>query len=151
VLVARDAVTSLIVLLTAVRNNKSIFIAPIDSKVQPLEIPFPKGGEAFWLDSRTIAHVVKNEESSFLELYALSVKLDASTLAASDNPILVGSFPTASASDFQYIAATGKLVFSDNLFADGNLETVKKQDELWADRGTSALVYDSTYIRYVEL
>jgi hypothetical protein len=138
--------------LNALRNNKSIFIAALESKIQPFEIPLTKGGETFWLDSRTVAHVVKNEEAKNLELYALSVKCetqDGSTLMASDPPVLVGSFPTSSATNFHYVSGTGQLVFSDQVFADGNLKTVKEQDDAWQNRGTSALVYDSTYERYV--
>jgi hypothetical protein len=138
--------------LLHIRNNKSIFIAALESKVQPLEIPLTKGGEAFWLDSRTVAHVVKHEESKNLELYALSVKYetqDASTLTLLDHPILVGSFPTSTATNFRYISGAGQLIFSDNVFPDGNLKTVKEQDDNWENRGTTALVYDSTYERYV--
>jgi hypothetical protein len=134
------------------RNHKSIFIAALESDVQPFKIPLTKGGEAFWLDSRTVAHVVENEKSKNLELYTLSVKFetqDASTLTVPENPILVGNFPTSTATNFQYVPGPGRLVFSDNVFADGNLTTVKDQEDKWENRGTSALVYDSTYERYV--
>lgn len=134
--------------LTMIRsNNKSIFIVAIESKVQPFQIPLTKGGEVFWLDSRTLAHAVKNEESKNLELYALTVKHDASTLSTLDPPVLVGNFPTSSAANFQYVLGAGRLIFSDNVFSDGNLKTVKEQDDVWEKRGTSALVYDSTYER----
>ena len=44
------------------RNNKSIYIAPIESTAQPFEIPLAKGGDAFWLDARTVAHAVDEGE-----------------------------------------------------------------------------------------
>ena len=72
---------------------------------------------------------------------------DHSTLTAPDPPILIGSFPTSSATNFKYVPGAKQLVFSDNVFADGNLTTVKEQDDAWQNRGTSALVYDSTYER----
>jgi hypothetical protein len=97
-----------------------------------------------------VAHVVESEESKVLELYALSVKLDTSTFAALGAPILIGTFPTASATNFRYVSGAGRLIFSDNVYADGSLETVKKQDEDWAGRGNSAFVYDSTYTRCVQ-
>lgn len=147
VFVARYVVIKHITVLH--RNNKSIFIAAIESNIQSLKIPLTKGGEAFWLDSRTVAHVVENEESKVLELYALSVKLDASTLAASGAPIFIGTFLTASATNFRYVPRAGRLIFSDNVYADGSLETVKRQDGDWAGRGNSAFVYDSTYTRCV--
>lgn len=145
-LIACDAV-----LIALSRNNNSIFIAPTESKVLPLEIPCPEGGEAFWLDSRTIAHVVENEEYKSLDIYGFSVKLDASNLTASSVlPIFIGSLPTTSATNFRYVSEARQLIFSDYVYADGNLNTVAKQDEKWANRGTSALVYDSMYIRCVQ-
>ncbi|KAE9387289.1 hypothetical protein BT96DRAFT_927683 [Gymnopus androsaceus JB14] len=78
-----------------------------------------QGGEAFWLTGNTIAHA--------LDIYAIDVV-----------PLL-GSFPTSSATNFRY-STDGFLVFSDSVYADGNLTTVKEQDEAWENRGTSALV-----------
>ncbi len=39
-------------------------------------------------------------------------------------------------------------MFSDNVHPDGNLSTVREQDEAWENRGTTALVYDATYERH---
>lgn len=130
------------------RNHKSIFIAPLESKAQPLAIPLAKGGEAFWLDARTVAHVVTNEESKKLELFALHVNY-GTELAAPGPPVLIASFPTSTATNFKYAYESGRLVFSDSVYPDGNLSTVKEQDEAWENRGTTALVYDSGYERYV--
>lgn len=133
------------------RNKKSIFVAPLESSVQPIEIPLTDGGEAFWLDSRTVAHAVKTEGSDHLDLYALSVEFTtegAGALAAPKSPVLIGSFPTSSATNFRYILNAGQLVFSDYVYPDGNLTSVKKDDEAWENRGTSALVYDQPYERH---
>lgn len=154
--------------LTWSRNKKLIYIAPLESKVQPLEIPvrihfckcvvdtkylqLAKGGEAFWINSRTVAHVVEGDEA--LELYALDIKFEAQTddqagsLTAPTPPTLIGKFPTKSATNFRFSPASGQLVFSAYVYPDGNLTAVKKHDDEWESRGNSAFVYDTTYVRH---
>ncbi|KII90539.1 hypothetical protein PLICRDRAFT_106263 [Plicaturopsis crispa FD-325 SS-3] len=128
------------------KNHKSIVIAPLDAKVQSLEIPFTDGGEAFWLDTRTIAHVVAKDKH--LDVYTLSLALDADSLRATDSPVLVGSFPTTTATNFRYVPAAGRLIFSDKVHPDGELAGIKPGDEAWTNRGNTALVYDTTYVRH---
>ncbi|KAF8895353.1 Alpha/Beta hydrolase protein [Infundibulicybe gibba] len=134
------------------KNKKSIFLAPLESAVKPLEIPLAKGGEAFWIDSRTVAHVVEGDKN--LEVYALDIKFEterdgfAGTLNSPHPPTLIGTFPTKSATNFRYSRSSGNLVFSDYVYADGNLTAVKEHDEAWESRGHSAFVYDSTYVRH---
>ncbi|GBE85069.1 Dipeptidyl-peptidase 5 [Sparassis crispa] len=136
------------------KNYKSIFIAPIESTVQPLEIPLANGGDAFWLDSRTVAHaVVEGEDNDKVtSLYALSVKFktepSADILSVPDSPALIGKFPTATAQNFKLSVKSGVLVFSDLVHADGDITAVKKNDEAWENRGDSAFVYDETYERH---
>jgi hypothetical protein len=134
------------------RNKKAIYLAPLESTVIPLEIPLAKGGEAFWLDSRIIGYV--EEEDKKLELYAVKVTYEIATegyagvLSTPDPPTLLGTFPTTSASNFRYCPQSGYLVFSDYVYPDGNLTSVREQDEVWESRGDSAYVYDSTYVRH---
>jgi hypothetical protein len=114
-----------------------------------LEIPLAKGGQAFWLDSRTIAHVVPNEESKGQDLYAISVLVETEAiLTTPDSPKFIAPFPTSSSTNFQYVPASGRLVFSDQVYEDGNLTSVNDQDKAWENRGTTALVYDDTYVRH---
>lgn len=119
--------------------------------MQPLEISLAQGGDAFWLDSRTVGHVVQDEEKT-LQLYALSLTFETqgstSILHAPEPPILVGTFPATSAANFRYSLSSGQLVFSSYVYPDGNLSAVKEHDEAWENRGTSALVYDATYVRH---
>jgi dipeptidyl aminopeptidase/acylaminoacyl peptidase len=132
------------------KNAKSLWIAPLDTSIAPLQIPFPRGGEAFWLDSRTIAHAAKaQDDSDVLSLYAISVKLESKSLTSPDNltPKHIGSFPTSSATNFKYCASKGRLVFSDYVYADGDLTKSKENDEKWEKRGNTALVYDTTFER----
>ncbi|KAG7442969.1 alpha/beta-hydrolase [Guyanagaster necrorhizus] len=135
--------------------NRSIFVAPLAGSGRPFEIPVSllfKGGEAFWLDGRTVAHVVEGDKK--LDIYALDIDYkkqdsdEVGTVSAPNLPTLLGSFPTTTATNFRYSLLSGQLVFSDNVYPDGNLSAVKEQDEAWENRGTTALVYDTTYERH---
>jgi dipeptidyl aminopeptidase/acylaminoacyl peptidase len=132
------------------KNNKSIYLAPLESTTQPLEIPLAKGGEAFWIDSRTVAHAV--EDDGNLDVFAIDLKFETTSESAgvlsAEPPKLIGSFPTSTASNFQYSAKASTLVFSDSVYADGNLTAVKEQDEAWENRGNTAMVFDETYERH---
>lgn len=136
------------------RNKKSVVISPLESVVEPLEIPLPDGGEVFWLDPRTIAHAVPVESEKKINIYAIPLafkhKTDdfAGVLKTESAPILLGSIPTTSASNFRYTLVPGILVFSDYVYANGNLSDSRRLDEAWENRGTSALVYDATYERH---
>jgi hypothetical protein len=111
-----------------------------------------KGGEVFWLNSRTVAHVF--EEDDELSLYALDIKFEIKTegnpgvLSTPEPLALIGKLPTKSATNFRYSASSGYLVFSDYVYSDGNLTAVKDHDEAWELRGNSAFVYDTTYERH---
>ncbi|KIK57262.1 hypothetical protein GYMLUDRAFT_173098 [Collybiopsis luxurians FD-317 M1] len=134
------------------KNKKSIFLAPLGYTNKPYELPLEKVGEAFWLTGKTIAHVVEGENKT-LDIYALNVvyvppnESDSAGILNTESPVHLGSFPTNSATNFRY-STDGYLVFSDSVYPDGNLSTVKAQDEAWEDRGTTALVYDHTYERH---
>ncbi|KAA1469919.1 alpha/beta-hydrolase [Dentipellis sp. KUC8613] len=130
------------------KNTKSIFIAPLESSIEPLEIPLTSGGEAFWLDAQTVGHVVTNEGEKKASLYAISLQITPEKLTAPESPVLVGTFPTSSVTNFRYSAKPGVLVFSDNVYDDGNLTSVPKHDEEWENRGNSAFVYDDAYERH---
>lgn len=132
------------------RNNKSIYIAPLESTIQPLQIPLAHGGEAFWLDSKTVGHVVTNEGDKAASLYAISIEFttEPNSQLTPKPPVLVGTFPTTSATNFRYSPSTGTLVFSDYVHEDGNLTRVKENDEAYANRGNTALVYDEGYERH---
>ncbi|KAH9049976.1 alpha/beta-hydrolase [Lactarius hengduanensis] len=133
------------------KNHKSIFIAPLESAAQPVEVPLAHGGEAFWLDGRTVGHVFAegdDDDSKVASLYAISVRFTGGSLDATDPPVLLGKFPTASPSSFRYAAKAGLLVFSDNVHEDGELTKVPENDRKWDERGDTALVYDDAYERH---
>ncbi|KAG8933244.1 hypothetical protein FRC01_010233 [Tulasnella sp. 417] len=146
------------------KTNKTIYISPLDSTVSPIEFPLINGGEAFWLDSRTLAHVVnENVFAVTLDYNATAFASDSSSFVRLPRaPYFVGSFPAGSGptnfkftgskkvhaspdqkDDLQHI-----LVFSANVYPDYDLNTVKEQDEKWENRGNSALVYDELFVRH---
>lgn len=83
-----------------------------------------------------------------LELYALNINFDSNvtSLLEAEAPVLIASLPTKTASNFRY--SSGVLVFTDLVYADGNLSSTKEQDEAWESRGTSALVFDEANVRF---
>ena len=63
--------------------------------------------------------------------------------------MLVGTFPEGvTPANFKYVPGIARLVFSAYVFSDGNLFTVKEQNEAYENRGTTALVYDETFERH---
>lgn len=63
--------------------------------------------------------------------------------------MLAGTLPEGVApANFRYARGAARLVFSAYVYADGDLFTVKKQDEEYEARGNTALVYDETYERH---
>jgi hypothetical protein len=116
---------------TSYRDHKSIFVVPIDSHVSPLEIPLDRGGNVFWLDPRTVALVVGDHGNKTSDLYAVNIEFkpqggfQTGSLNISGPPTLIGIFPTHSAINFQFREGHDYLLFSDYVYADGNLLTVK--------------------------
>ncbi|KAG8968683.1 hypothetical protein FRC03_006430 [Tulasnella sp. 419] len=140
------------------KTTKTIYIAPLDSTDTPVEFPVVTGGEAFWLDDRTLAHVVGDQ------VYAVSLEYKtkpSSSLTTPKPPYLVGRFPSGtSPSNFKF-TGTKKvhttnaqedvehlLVFSAQVYDDYNLTAIKERDELWKNRDTDALVFDEVYVRH---
>jgi len=129
------------------RTHKSLAVVPLEVGSQEYRIPLPNGGDAFWLDSRTIALVVEAEEDKKQELHALPVTYEKGFVSTGE-PVLVGTFPVTTAADFRYSARAGALVFSAYVYADDDLAAVKENDEAYENRGDTALVYDQTFQRH---
>jgi len=128
-------------------NQKLLSITSLNSSISPIQLHLAKGGEAFWLDERTVGYVV-SEKDQAPQLFAYSVDYSTESLSAPHPPVLVGSFPEASVSNFVYSSSSNLLVFSADVYPDGDLHTVKEHDEAWENRGSSALVYEDTYVRH---
>jgi dipeptidyl aminopeptidase/acylaminoacyl peptidase len=134
------------------KNSKSIYVTSLDSNVKPVQLEALKDGSAFWLDSRTLAHVVKGKDRQ--EFYAVSLEYDTQSdgevmlSRKPSSPTLIGSLPDVGASNFKYAHEANVLVFAVKVYDDYDLDTVKKQDDEWENRGTSARVYDAGFIRH---
>ncbi|KAF8583106.1 alpha/beta-hydrolase [Ramaria rubella] len=132
-------------------THKRIYIASLKSNLSTAAFPALKDGDVFWLDARTLAHVVPGKSGAPQELYAVSLEYSAdadSVVFAPESPVLVGTFPAVRLANFKYASESATLVFSAYVWPDANLTTVKVQDEAFEGRGTSALVYDKTYVRH---
>ena len=92
--------------------------------MSPAAFPVLKDGNAFWLDSRTLGHVVSSKDSKFQELFAISLEYEAETITlAPESPILIGTFPTSGLANFKYSAEGAMLVFSAYVWPDMNRES----------------------------
>ncbi|KXN88269.1 Dipeptidyl-peptidase 5 [Leucoagaricus sp. SymC.cos] len=155
------------------KNHKSLVVLPLQSTFTSAEIPvraspthvqldthlsarwqLTNGGEVFWLTGTTLAHVVEGPNDN-LEIYTRDCWGSYSVATADKGPLqiasegtYIGSIPSKTATNFKYNPLSRHLVFSDHVYPDGNLETVKEQDEAWDNRGNSAYVYDETYVRH---
>ncbi len=107
------------------------------------------GRETFWLNDRTIGYVITNNESKMVGIYAISILVnntsDPHLNVTSDPPMLLGKFPTASPSNFCYVAEASVLVFSDNIYEDRDLNKVPKNDDKWQHCRNTTLIYNDTY------
>ncbi|KAF7299628.1 Dipeptidyl-peptidase 5 [Mycena chlorophos] len=121
-------------------NAKSIVLTTLDA-TGPESLSLELNGTVFWLDNRTLAHAVV--EGDVLELFALKIN-QIDTLSVK-SPQLIAKFPTATASKFQY--SNGHLVFADLVYPDGNISAVRDHDAAWANRGTTAMVFNDAPVR----
>jgi hypothetical protein len=91
--------------------------------VSPIEFPVLKDGDVFWLDSRTLGHVVPGKDGKPQELFAVSLKYEAESITfAPDSPVSIGTFPTSGLANFKYSAESATLVFSAYVWPDVNRE-----------------------------
>ncbi|KIJ54989.1 hypothetical protein M422DRAFT_24847 [Sphaerobolus stellatus SS14] len=131
------------------KTDKKLQVFPIQPNAASAKFLDLKDGEAFWLDARTLAHVVSADEGKSQEVYAVSVQDDASQgVKFASEPALIGKFPATGLTNFKYSVEASTLVFSAYVWPDTNLNTVKEQDEAYENRGTTALVYDNAYVRH---
>lgn len=116
---------------------------PLASNASSIAI---KGATFFWLDRRTLARV--SEADGIQTLEAFNITCDPLNLSV-DLPLTIGTLPKGAAADnFQYAHGSGMLVFSSSVYADYDLSTVAEQDEAYKERGTTAYVFDNTFVRH---
>jgi len=138
-----------IVSLKAAQGSKPTSASDLLQAI-PSDADIEAGGEAFWLDSRTIGYIAEGKQeskevTSQSTLYAIPIS-SASTIG---KPVSIGKFPPAvNPANVQYSTKAFILVFTAHVYADEDLHTVQKQDATYENRGNSAKVYDVTYARH---
>ncbi|KAF8527343.1 alpha/beta-hydrolase [Gautieria morchelliformis] len=130
-------------------TQRGTYVAALKATAASVDFLALAAGDAFWLDARTVGHVISGKDGRPQQLHAVSLKYEDDSVAfASNAPVLVGTFPASGLANFKYSAAGGTLVFSAYVWPDVDLTTIQKQDAAFENRGTSALVYDQTYARH---
>jgi hypothetical protein len=135
------------------KTTKIIRITPLQSTVDVSKLPSLDPGEVFWLDDRTLGHVIegKGDNTGVQELWAVPLEYDDvnSLFHIATPSAFVGSFPsTTELQNFKFSTKASVLVFSASTYGDFDLTTVKQLDTHWENRGTSAMVYDGLFTRH---
>jgi hypothetical protein len=132
------------------KTSKIIYIVPLHSAAKTSSLPSLPAGDAFWLDDRTLGHVVEGkDDKDTQELYAVSVKFEDSLARIVEPSIKIGSFPsTTKLENFKYSDKASILVFTAATFDDFSLRTVKRLNKEYEDRGDSAMVFDKLFVRH---
>jgi hypothetical protein len=133
------------------KTNRVIYIVPLQSTVATSTLPSIPAGDAFWLDDRTLGHVVegKGDAKDIQELWAVSVEYAGSLVRILESPTLIGAFPsTTKLENFKYSAKSSVLVFSATTFDDFSLSSVKQQNTEYEARGHTAMIYDKLFVRH---
>lgn len=116
---------------------------PLNANTPPISI---EGSAVFWLDSRTLARVTENDGVQKLEAFNIDTSKHKAELSP---PTTIGELPKgAGADNFQYTLDGGILVFSSYVYPDYNLSTIVEQDKAHEERGTTAYVFDDTFVRH---
>jgi hypothetical protein len=110
----------------------------------------------FWLNSRTLGRVKEDDGVQTIEAFSISLEdpdseaqnQNQNRLSAKD-PVTVGTLPKGILADnFQYSQDAGILVFSALVYDDYDLTTVEEKDKAREERGTTAYVFDDTFVRH---
>ncbi|KIM30118.1 hypothetical protein M408DRAFT_67081 [Serendipita vermifera MAFF 305830] len=125
------------------KSEKTVHVLPLKGSTPAITM---EGSAVFWLDSCTLARVT--EKDGVQKLEALEIVTTTST-AEFSTPTVIGELPKgASADNFQYNLDGGILVFSAYVYPDYNLSTIAEQDDAYEERGTTAYVFDDTFVRH---
>lgn len=83
-------------LIRCCRTIKQILVVPLIDQTPLATFPALEGSVAFWLDSRTICHVVTAEASDDQELFAVGLNFSDNKVLELSAPVLIGKLPSAS-------------------------------------------------------
>jgi hypothetical protein len=133
------------------KTKKVIYIVPLQSATTTSKLLSIPAGDAFWLDGRTLGHVVegKGDAKDTQELWAVSVEYADSIIRILEPSTLIGVFPsTTKLENFKYSAKASVLVFSATTFDDFSLNSVKRRNTEYENRGHTAMIYDKLFVRH---
>lgn len=102
------------------RNEKNILVFPIRPSSASDQFASIPEGEAVWLDSDTIGHIVVNEEAKVQELHVVPIKRESNGAVSTEASSLIGKFPLSDLGNFKYSPQAGALVFSAYVWPDVN-------------------------------
>lgn len=125
------------------RTNKTVYLFSLDFHLPAASID---GLGVFWVDPRTLIRVTEGAGTQILEI--LEVTLNKNSLTVSAPKIICALPKGASADNFSYSQEAGILVFSAAVYDDHDIHAVNSHDEAHAARGTSAYVFDETFVRH---
>jgi len=136
-----------------VRTTRTVYLVSLntsrtDAPVQLLSAAPGHASELIWLNETHFAYL--NGTALYLyDVSRASAQWDGSAVGGSKpKPIL--HFPEGvNPTGLQYQRDTGALVFSGQVWADGDFALSGRGDEAWEGRGTSGVVFDELFIRYV--
>ena len=125
------------------RTTKAVYLFSLDFHLPAATID---GLGVFWIDSRSLVRVTEGDGVQVLEVLEVTVNKNSLSVSASK---VIGALPkSASADNFLYSQEAGTLVFSAAVYGDHDIHAVNSHDEVHAARGTSAYVFDETFVRH---
>jgi hypothetical protein len=125
------------------RTTKTVYLFSLDFHLPAATID---GLGLFWIDSRSLIRVTEDDGVQILEVLEVTVNKNSLTVSS---PKTIGALPkSASADNFLYSQEAGILVFSAAVYDDHDIHTVHSHDEVHAARGSSAYVFDKTFVRH---
>jgi len=135
-------------MLLTTRMTRSVYLLSLDtnssaSPVVLFSLPPAHAGEFLWLNNQTPAFL--NGSS----LYSFSIN-DTSKdhLEKGVKREKVLEFPEGiNPTGLQYQCDDNLLIFSGQVWADGNFYSTGRKDELYEKRGTTGVVFDELFIR----
>jgi hypothetical protein len=130
------------------RTTRSVYLLSLstnssDPPVALFSSPPAHAGEFLWLNNHTPAFLNGSV------LYSFTVNDTSSDhLAKGVKREKVLEFPAGiNPTGLQYQAEDNLLIFSGQVWADGDFYSVAKKDELYEQRGTTGVVFDELFLR----
>jgi hypothetical protein len=137
------------------RMGRQVYLVSLNGSTAPvslLETVPAEAAEFVWLDDSSVGYL--NGSSFFLFPVHKKLRQEAKDGAEGIEEVettKVLEFPEGvNPTGLKYQPETGNLIFQGQVWADGEFERTGKNDKLYADRGTTGVVFDDLFVRQVE-